>query len=257
MALTWVLLIASGGIVASTSAFGEPTAITVRVIAKDAKFIGTSMGGMRVKLWDAQTGELLAQGVTEGGTGNTKRIMHKDRGRRALFANESAAKFETTLDLKGPRLIKAEAYGPLAQPQAAHRVASTQWVVPGQDLSPGDGWILELPGFVVKILEPRAHAKLASGTQQVALRSNVAMMCGCPIKPNGIWDAKDYEIKAILRRDGQRLQAVDLTYAGQPSQFASQVAIPGPGTYEVLVYAYDPHNGNTGIDRTSFTIQNQ
>ena len=28
-----------------------------------------------------------------------------------------------------------------------------------------------------------------------------------------------------------------------------------PGTYEVVVYAYDPANGNTGLDRTTFLIE--
>jgi hypothetical protein len=26
----------------------------------------------------------------------------------------------------------------------------------------------------------------------------------------------------------------------------------GPGDYEVIVFAHDPRNGNTGIDRTTF-----
>ena len=35
----------------------EPTDITVRVLSKDAKFVGTSMGGVRITLRDAETGE--------------------------------------------------------------------------------------------------------------------------------------------------------------------------------------------------------
>src|SRR5688572_15553148 len=99
-------------------AFAEPTEITVRVLAKDSKFIGTSMGGMRIVLRDAQTGEILATGVTRGGTGDTALIMHENRGSRAVLSDDSAAKFTTTLDLDEPRLIEAEAYGPLGQPQA-------------------------------------------------------------------------------------------------------------------------------------------
>jgi hypothetical protein len=41
-------------------AAAEPTDVTVRVLAKDSKFVGTSMGGMRIILRDAQTGEILA-----------------------------------------------------------------------------------------------------------------------------------------------------------------------------------------------------
>lgn len=67
----------------SPGAHTEPTEIVVRVIGKDSKFIGTSMGGMRITLRDAHTGELLATGVTVGGTGDTERIMQPQGGRRA------------------------------------------------------------------------------------------------------------------------------------------------------------------------------
>ena len=92
-----------------TAAYAEPTEITVRVVSKDAKFIGTSVGSMRVILRDSQTGEILASGLTSGGTGDTKRIMHKDAGRRAILSDPSTAKFVATLDLSEPRLIEVEA----------------------------------------------------------------------------------------------------------------------------------------------------
>ena len=150
-------LTVSLNLLAPAMAQAEPTEITVRVLSKDGKFIGTSMGGMRVTLRDAHTGEILASGLTSGSTGDTKRIMHHDQGRRAKLADDSAAKFVTTIDLDEPRLIEAEAHGPLGQPQGAHRVVYSQWVVPGRGLSAGDGWVLELPGFVVDVLAPPAH----------------------------------------------------------------------------------------------------
>ena len=95
----------------STAAQAEPTEIVVRVLGNDSKFIGTSMGGMRVTLRDAQTGEILATGLTQGATGDTRRIMHEDGGRRAQLSDDSAAKFVATIDLDEPRLIEVEAYG--------------------------------------------------------------------------------------------------------------------------------------------------
>lgn len=233
-------------------AVAEPTDITVRVLAKDSKFVGTSMGGMRVILRDAHTGEVLATGVTKGGTGNTELLMHEDRGRRAQLADDSAAKFHVTLDLDEPRLIEAEAYGPLGQPQAATRVLSTQWVVPGRGVSGGDGWVLDLPGLVVDVLAPPAHVRLPAKTTEVDLRANVVMMCGCPIEPNGLWDADKLEVKAIVKRNGERVADLDLAFAGETSQFATKVPVEAPGDYEVIVYAHDPRNGNTGVDRTTF-----
>jgi predicted alpha/beta hydrolase len=51
------------------------TMLTVRTRAKDAKFIGSSMGGSYITVRNAQSDELLAEGYTEGSTGNTSRIM--------------------------------------------------------------------------------------------------------------------------------------------------------------------------------------
>lgn len=243
------------GLLTSAIAHAEPTEITVRVISKDAKFIGTSMGSMRIILRDAQTGEVLATGLTNGGTGDTKRTMHKDAGRRATLSDPLSAKFVATLDLTEPRLIEAEAFGPLSQLQSAHRVLSSQWVVPGRGLSGGDGWVLELPGMVVDVLGPPAHIKLTSSTTKVDVRANVMMMCGCPIEPKGEWDADKFEVKAIIHRDGNAIARVDLNYAGTTSQFAGTIPIDAPGTYDVTVYAYDPGNGNTGLDRTTFIVE--
>ena len=236
------------------AAHAEPTDITIRVLSKDGKFIGTSMGGMRVTLRDAHTGEILASGVTAGGTGDTKRIMHEDKGRRAQLSDDSAAKFTATLNLDAPRLIEAEVYGPLAQMQSAHRAVASQWVVPGRDITGGDGWVIEVPGFVVDVLAPPAHIKLKPDTKTIDLRANVALMCGCPIEPGGLWDADQLDVSAIVTRDGERLAPIPMDYAGETSQFAATLPVDAPGTYDVLVYAHDPRNGNTGLDRTTFIV---
>lgn len=253
--VTKILLSAVLCALAAAPASAEPTDITVRLLSKDAKFIGSSMGGMRIVLRDGQTGEVLASGVTAGGTGNTKMLMHEDAGRRAQLSDGSSAKFDATLDLAEPRLIEVEAYGPLGQPQAAHRATSSQWVVPGAHITGGDGWVLELPGFVVDVLDPPAHVKLSAGTKKVDLRANVVMMCGCPIEPKGLWDADKLQVKALVKRDGKPVATVDLPFAGKTSQFATALPVEAPGTYDVTVYAYDKSNGNTGLDRTTFIVQ--
>jgi hypothetical protein len=244
----------SFGVLVPAVAQAEPTEIVVRVLANDSKFIGTSMGGMRVTLRDAQTGEVLASGVTQGSTGDTSVSMHENGGRRALLSDPSAAKYAATLDLDAPRLIEAEIFGPLAQLQSATRAVSTRWVVPGRGLAAGDGWMIELPGLAVDVLAPPAHVRTSPDAKTVDVRANVILMCGCPIAPGGTWDANNYEVKALVSRDGQRFASVDLAYAGQPSQFAGSVPVDGDGIYEVLVYAYDKTHGNTGVDRTTFLV---
>ncbi|QKP78730.1 hypothetical protein HT051_05565 [Methyloligella sp. GL2] len=241
-----------GATLGASAAQAEPTEITVRVLGKDSKFIGSSLGGMRVVLRDAQTGEVLASGFTSGGTGNTELLMHQDRGRRAVLSDDSAAKFSATLDLDMPTLIEAEAFGPAGQPQSAARASATQWVIPGHPLTGGDGWVLEVPGFIVDVLAPPAHVKLSPEVESVEVKANVMMMCGCPITPGGLWDADAYEVKAIVKHDGKVVDTVALDYAGEASQFATTLPIKAPGTYELTVYAFDPANGNTGLDRTTF-----
>lgn len=238
----------------TTPVLAEPTDIVVRVISRDAKFIGTSMGGAHISIRDADTGELLAEGVTVGGTGDTEGLMKRDRKRGVALAKGDAAKFSTTLDLDEARLIEVTASGPLAQRQSANRVSAVQWVVPGKHLTGGDGWLLEMPGFVVDILAPPTHLKLKGVPRQVALAANVTMMCGCPIEPGGIWDAGRYEVAALIKRNGVSAGQVSMKYAGATSQFAGTLTVDEPGTYEAVVYAYDPSNGNTGLDKVTFVV---
>jgi len=242
---------------AATPAAAEPTDITVRVISRDAKFIGTSMGGILVTLRDADTGALLAEGLTRGGTGDTDRIMTTPRERDAVIATEGAAKFSTTLDLDGPRLIEVTATGPMAQRQSANRVSATQWVVPGRDLAGGNGWMLEMPGLVVDVLAPPAHLKLSGTPQRVGLTANVTMMCGCPIEPDGVWDTDRFDVAARLLRNGEMTGETALSYAGATSQFAGTVEVAAPGAYEAIVYAHDPATGNTGLDRVTFVVSEE
>jgi hypothetical protein len=230
-----------------------PTTIDVRVIAKGANFIGTSMGGVSVTIEDADTGELLAHGTARGSTGDTGRIMKESHVRPRVLSTEGASKFSATLDLAAPRRIRVTALGPLAQRQAANEVSATQWVVPGKDLTGGDGLLLEMPGFAVDVLSPPSHSRLGEAT--VRLAANVTMMCGCPIEPGGLWDADGLEVAAIVYRNGERVATVPLAYAGSTSQFAIDWTAPESGTYEAVVYAYDPSNGNTGLDRTTFIVQ--
>jgi hypothetical protein len=240
---------------ATAAAHAEPTQLEVRVLSKGAKFVGTSMGGVEITVRDADSGELLAQGVTAGGTGDTGRIMKTPAKRHDPVSTPDAAVFRTTLELERPRRIEISALGPLAQRQSASRVSSTMWMVPGKHVRGGDGWLLELPGFAVDVLAPPAHVRIGSAPQKVEVRANVVMMCGCPIEPGGLWDANRFEVRAVVLRDGQKQGEVPMRYAGSTSQFAAEIDASAPGAFEVLVYAHDPENGNTGLDRTTFLVE--
>lgn len=238
----------------SLPAHAEPTQITVHAIAKDAKFIGTSIGGVRIVIRDADSGAILADGITTGSTGDTKKLMNDDRKRGVALSTDDAARYTATIDISEPRLLEVSAFGPLAQRQSAARLSVTQWVVPGKHITGGDGLVLELPGFVVDVLDPPAHVKLKGVPQTVNLSANVMMMCGCPTSAGGMWDSNKYEVRALLKKNGNSAGELPLVYSGKESQFSAGWNIAEPGTYQATVYAYDPANGNTGVDSATFVV---
>jgi hypothetical protein len=107
--------------------------------------------------------------------------------------------------------------------------------------------------MVVDILEPAAGSSLELASS-IDIEANIVMGCGCPIAPGGLWDASAMEIKGIVSRGDEQVGGFDLTYAGRKSRFQGKIEVSEPGVYEALVYVYDPKNGNTGLDRTTFTL---
>jgi hypothetical protein len=241
----------------ATAAHAADTRLVVRARARDAKFIGTSIGGMLVVVRDAQTAQVLAQGLTAGSTGDTQRLMKQPHARGASLADAESAKFEATLDVTEPRLVTVELSGPQGQRQAQVTTSTQLWLLPGKHID-GDGLILEVPGFIVDALAPQAHERhpLAAGkTLTLPLRANVVLMCGCPTEPGGLWDASKYELQALVKRNGQPLTSVPLKYAGKTSTYEGELSLQQKGAYEVIVTAYDPATGNTGVDRTTVVVE--
>ncbi len=234
-----------------TTVEAQETEVMVRVQSKDAKFIGSSIGGAKILIKDAETGELLASGMTSGSTGDTGRIMEQAHSRNQRLSDEETAGFRAMLDLKEPVFVTVEAHAPYTKKQA-RVVSSTQlWLLPGKDIS-GDGLVLEVPGFVVDILSPQTHERTAGGNP-IQIEANVVMMCGCPITPGGMWDAEQYEIRAVLSREGTAVSDLELRAGEKPSTFSAETLLE-PGFYELFIYAYDPLTGNTGVDRTNFIV---
>lgn len=234
------------------AAAAEPTDLVIRVISEGGKFVGTSMGGAEIIVRDVRSGEVLARGRTTGSTGDTDRIM-TGGPRGTPLADEASAAFRARIDIDEPRLVEVEAFGPLAQPQAAVRVTAQRWIVPGHPTTHGDGWVLELPGLVVDLVEPAAHQRGAVGTT-IRLAANVALMCGCPIEPGGIWDAARYDVRATLRRDGQPAGEVRLSYGGRTGYFAGTFPAEKAGAHVITVTAIDTKTGAAGVDVTSIVI---
>lgn len=234
----------------------QSTKLVVRAKAKDAKFIGSSVGGAMILVRNADTGEILAQGLTSGSTGNTNLIMSTPQERHTRLADERTAKFETELELTEPTFVTIEAHAPYTKP--GNRVAaSTQaWLIPGRDMV-GDGVILEIPGFVVDILNPRTYQVLSirdldSGF--LTVQANIVMMCGCAISDGGLWDGSKMKVRAIIKRDGQKLGEYPLLITETANLFEGRIPMTEPGNHEIIVYAFDPRTNNTGVAKVNFAL---
>ena len=241
-------------LLALTTTFAETTDITVRVVARNAQYVGDLIDGAFVTISDAASGEVLAQGITTGNAGNPKRTMRTPRKRGEPMAVRNDAKFEASLDIDEPRYLRVSAYGPLNERFSANRATATQWVVPGKHITGGDGWVVELPGLLVAPNLAASTVSLADAMAGVRVEAEVMLMCGCPIKPGFYWDAADYEVVAIVRRGDAEFDRFPLQYADVASEFAGEFKTRLPGVYDITVYAYNPDSGNTGVGRIELAV---
>lgn len=230
-----------------------PTDLRIRVIARDAKIIGSGVGGARVEVRDADTGELLARGVQEGGTGDTRKIMTEPHPRDGtVFDTPGAAAYTATLALREPTVVEIAAEGPLEPDHAGMRASKTMLVIPGMDVG-GEGIVLEIHGFRVEILEPSGAARAAPG-RSLPVRARITMMCGCPTEPGGLWDASDYTLEARLVDDGRIVASAPMRFSGVTSVFRGEVPVPGAGELVLQVVAADPEEANFGMASRPVTV---
>jgi hypothetical protein len=245
------------------------TRIDVRVIAKGGKYLGDDIGGALVTVQDVRTGELLASGTTSGGSGE-QNLMSVCVTQSEVLPVDGASVFTASLELDEPRLIRVTAYGPLAAQQSANTASLTQWVSPGKDVTggaQGGGFLLEIPGLLVQILNPPTHFLPAAGKSPARLevRANVTMMCGCPIGVEP-WEPSLFEVSASIKSGDAYAAELPLAFVpmaeapyGAPSQFAAEWEVPANETgqaqiYEMTVTAFQQLTGNTGVDRATLII---
>ncbi len=224
----------------------ESTQLTVRVLAKDAKFIGTSMEGAEITIENVATGKLLAKGLTQGATGDTQTIMKTPKKRGDQLSSDDSAAFTTELKLTEPTKVKISATGPMNLGDNAITVSAEYWLIPGKHLSHKDAIMLEMPGFYMV-----SELETDNANNQVTVSSELRMMCGCPIEPDGLWDANQYEIEAYLIKDGKEMARKVMKFV-ETSQFSATFELSGPGAYKVITHAYDRETSNTGFDAISF-----
>ncbi len=80
-------------------------------------------------------------------------------------------------------------------------------------------------------------------------------MCGCPVQKGDVWDSDNYEVAAIVRKEGREIVKVPLLKASADNLFEANVPANQPGNYEVVVTAFDKKAYNTGVNKISFVIK--
>lgn len=249
-----ILLVIS---ISTVSNAQEPTKITIRALAKDAKFIGTGIGGAYIIVKNHETQEVLAKGYTAGASGNTDVIVTKPKVRYERITDDKTAKFVAALNITEPLLVDITAIAPFNRKSAAIQATTQVWVIPNKDVL-GDGIILEIPGFIVDILSPTAHELIsfdAGQKREVNLRVNTVMMCGCTIQNNGIWNASNYDVDAIVRKEGVEIGKVKLIKTTKDNIFEVKIPVKESGNYELIVTAFDNKAYNTGVDKINFVVK--
>lgn len=231
----------------SVPVMAQETQIMVRAKAVDSKFIGTSVGGVKVIIEDAETGEILDQGWINGSTGDTPTIMQNPIKRGQSLADEKTAGYLATVDLSSPTLLRFKLIGPYGYRQSLQEATVTSWVLPGKDIL-GDGIVLSMTGLIVD-----AWTQVLQGGE-VTILTKASLLCGCPITKDGLWLADDYEAKAIIMQDEEQVEEVTLAFTGPVGMFSGKTQITTPGYYKAIVYLFDAKTGNVGVDRTVFEI---
>lgn len=225
-----------------------PTHLKVLVRADDAKFIGSGVGGMDVRITRADSDELLAEGEITGATGDTQALMQIGQMRGQSPASPDAANFTTVLDLDRPTRIKVSVSGPRNVAQSQQEISTTLWMVPGQHrVDPG--LVMHMPGLIVDLADYELNQ------QGVSVTANVTMICGCPITEDGLWSTTDFDVVAQLFDGDERVSQTLLAYTGNTNEFSGQLLSAEPEGLTLVVYAYQKSTGNAGVFEQALTAE--
>lgn len=245
-----LLTVSAVSLILSANAFATETSVMVRAKAVDAKYIGTGVGGVKVVVEDAETGEILDQGWIKGDTGSTDTLIKAPISRGQILTDDATAGFLAKVEITSPRLLRFKLIGPYGFRQSLQEATVTSWVIPGKDIL-GDGITLNMPGFIVD-----AWTNVLEGGH-VDIFTKASMLCGCPIYPDGPWDPSHYEVTAILMQDEVKVDEVTLAFTGPVGIFSGKTTLTQPGNYKAIVYIFDKKTGNVGVDRTMFEISEE
>lgn len=114
--------------------------------------------------------------------------------------------------------------------------------MPGEALTDGDGWVVELQGLAVT-----PEFTMKDGAIEVSAK--VEPLCGCPIGPGGPWPAEHYQISASLWSGKRRIAESQLEFVAAPGNFAGQLAASALKSTTLVVFVQNTVTGATGLAR--------
>lgn len=249
------LLFITGLLFSNLMISATETKVMIRAKAKDAKFIGSSLGGAHIIVRNKLNQRILAEGNTTGSTGNTDLIMKTPKVRGNSITDDQTGGFVATVDIDEPTFVTIEVISPLNSRQAQAVVSTELWLLPGKNIL-GEGIILEIPGYIIDILKPRTHQYIPLKTikdKPFLFQANIVMMCGCVIEKGGVWNSDEIEVKGILKKDGKFVKNIDMSWVST-NLFEGNHLINTPGNYELILYAYHEKTGNTGVDKVNYVV---
>jgi hypothetical protein len=170
----------------------------------------------------------------------------------AVYNTPDASGYLAVLHIDKPTVVEISAEAPLGNAQATQRTSKTMLLVPGEDVL-GEGILLEIHGFIVTSLTPLPDAKVKTGSP-FEVRATVTMACGCPIEPDGMWDANKIHVVARLLRDGKVQSEIPMTYAGVQNTFHADVPATAAGPMELQVLSMDGGSANFGMMKEAVTV---
>lgn len=246
----------------------QSTRVLVRVQAKGGKFIGPDGGYSLVTLRAVTSGQVLAQGVATGGSGQLSPMFTPGVSRAAIVTPQAAGDLVQWLSapagqgtagllaevrIDEPTLVEFSAQALTNGIANGHSVAQQMWLTPGVHLDQEPGVVLVMPGLNVQILTPNVAA---APTASLSVTAWVAMMCGCKIDPALPWLPAQFSVSArVSGLDGSFDETVPLAFQ-TTSTFgtAKPIELPGAGNYALAVEAVQPAEGNVGSASAFFSV---
>ncbi|MEK6785349.1 MAG: hypothetical protein AABY61_07700 [Nitrospirota bacterium] len=235
----------------------QPTVVLVRVVAHGAMVLGREVGGARVTITEVATGQILATGLQQGGSGDQNQIMRTPHMiEEPVYSSRPSAVFTTTLQLHKPTLVEISAEGPLAYPAVLQKTSTTLLVLPGQDIT-HDGIVLHLYGYLVQIERPTPHEPLIA-KDDVKLRASVQTLSGSLVRPHGDWDSRKIRIYGEVLIGDRIIERLQMFYDEGSRTFEAPFFVPPskevPDGITLRVIASDLSTGNAGIDQVTYPV---